>query len=178
MKRSPQLSLRLDADAPDPDAPWRAGGRIAYLGGFLTLVLDTACPTPERLGTELHLPLPPAATPRQVRDAAESWLRDEALAVFGRIVAERSDISATGPAAAENSALVARQNASVSSAPLLPKIVLVFGKRVDWVRCEGESLRCHWRLIEQSPAIIERVLAQALAVFRHTSASDDLFALT
>jgi hypothetical protein len=39
-------------------------------------------------------------------------------------------------------------------------------------------LRCHWRLIEQSPAIIERVLAQALAVFRHTSASDDLFALT
>lgn len=154
-QRSPQLALRLDAAAPDTDAPWRAGGAIAYLGASLTLVLDTACRTPERLGAELHLPLPPAATPRQIRDAAESWLRDEALALFERVLAK-------------NSALAGRQP---------PQISLVFGKRSDWVRREGNRLRCHWRLVEETPAVIEQVLGSALAALQPAPASDDLFAL-
>jgi hypothetical protein len=78
----PQLNLRLDAANPQAESPWQAGGTIVYLGGHLTLVLDTAAREPLRIDNELHLPLPPAATPRQIRDAAESWLRDEALRVF------------------------------------------------------------------------------------------------
>lgn len=155
MKRSPQLALRLDAAAPDQAAQWRAGAAIDYLGARLTLVLDTACRAPEHVGQELHLPLPPAATPRQIRDAAESWLRDEAQRIFDQVVAAKS-------------ALAGR---------CVPRIVLVFGKRGDWVRAEGDLLRCHWRLVEQPHTVIEQVLGQALAARQPAAACDDLFAL-
>jgi hypothetical protein len=150
MKRSPQLTLRLDADAPDATAQWRAGGAITYLGATLTLVLDTACRIPERIGRELHLPLPPAAAAQQIRDAAESWLRDEALRIF-----------------TQKSALAGRH-------PL--RIVLSFGKRGDWTKREGDVLRCHWRLVEQPAAVIEQVLGRALAQ-APAPACDDLFAM-
>lgn len=153
--RAPQLQLRLEAAAPDGDAPWGAESRVVYRGTTLSLVLDTACRAPERIGGELHLPLPPAATPRQVRDTAESWLRDEALRSFTAIVTQKS-------------ALAGRRQ---------PQIVLTFGKRGDWVRREGVVLRCHWRLIEQEPAVIEQVLGRALAAWQPEPVCDDLFAL-
>lgn len=153
----PQLKLRLDAAAPDAAAQWRAGGIVAYLGGTLVLTLDTDRRLPERVGTELHLPLPPAATPRQIRDAAESWLRDEALRIFS--------------AAVRKSALAERRQDEA------PRIVLAFGRRGDWVRREGDLLRCHWRLIEQTPTVIGQVLEGARAAPRHASADGDLFSL-
>lgn len=155
MKRNPQLALRLDAAAPAMDAQWRAGVAIDYLGERLTLVLDTACRAPERIDRQLHLPLPPAATPRQIRDAAESWLRDEAQRIFDQVVAAKSALA--GRCAA--------------------RIALVFGKRGDWVRREGDLLRCHWRLVEQPIAVIEQVLGQALAARPADAACADLFAL-
>jgi hypothetical protein len=155
--RLPQLALRLDAATTATDAPWRAGGTLAYLGGTLTLVLDTAARTPVRLDRELHLPLPPAATPRQIRDAAESWLRDEAQRVF--------------TAALQKSALARRH------LDAMPRVVLVFGRRSDWVKHESDLLRCHWRLVEQPLAVVEQVLDQALAKTQPTQVSDDLFAL-
>ncbi|MEW6515193.1 MAG: hypothetical protein AB1443_14465 [Pseudomonadota bacterium] len=154
---TPQLNLRLDAATDSKDSPWQAGGTIVYLGSRLTLVLDTAAREPLRIDGELHLPLPPAATPRQIRDAAESWLRDEALRVF-----------------TEKSALAGRH-------PV--RVVLCFGKRGDWAKREGgddgegDLLRCHWRLIEQPLAVVEQVLGHALSQGSATSASDDLFAL-
>ena len=149
-RKPPQLALRLDGTAPAAAARWCAGGQVAYLGARLTLVLDTACRLPERVGSELHLPLPPAATPRQICDTAESWLRDEAQRIF-----------------AQKSALAER---------FPQRIVLSFGKRSNWVMQEGTVLRCHWRLIEQPVDVIEQVLARAQAP---TSGpySDDLFAL-
>lgn len=153
--RNPQLPLRLESETPAAEADWRAGGAVGYLGGTLTLVLDTACREPTRVADELHLPLPPAARPRQIHDAAESWLRDEALRTFAAIVAQKS-------------ALAGRH---------IPAITLVFGKRSDWVRVEGSSLRCHWRLIEQARPVIEQALGRALAGWQPAAASDDLFAL-
>jgi len=153
-KPRPQLNLRLDAASGDQDAPWRAGGTIAYLGGTLKLVLDTAARTPACIGEELHLPLPPAATARQIRDAAESWLRDEALRVFA--------------VALQKSALAGRHRV---------RIVLCFGKRGDWAKHEGGLLRCHWRLVEQPVPVVEQVLAHALAKARTAPVSADLFAL-
>jgi hypothetical protein len=152
--RTPQLKLRLDAAAPDAAAQWCAGGSIVYLGDTLTLVLDTTCRLPERIGMELHLPLPPAAAARQIRDAAESWLRDEALRVFTDCL---------------------RKSALAGRCPL--RIVLSFGKRGDWTKREGDVLRCHWRLIEQPPAIIDQVLERAMAEAQPVPACDDLFAL-
>jgi predicted metal-dependent hydrolase len=153
MRRKPQLALRLEAAPPDADAPWRAGAPLAFLGVSLTLVLDTACRLPERIGMELHLPLPPAATPRQIRDAAESWQRDEALRHFTGIV--------------EKSAPAGRRP---------PRVVLVFGKRGDWAKPDGDTLRCHWRLVEQPAAVIEQVLGQALAAMPRHATCADLFA--
>lgn len=153
--RTPQLKLRLDAVAPVTDAPWHAGGAIAYRGGWLKLVLDTTCRLPERAGDELHLPLPPAATPRQIRDAAESWLRDEAQRLFSALI--------------QKSVPAGRQ----------PRIVLAFGKRGDWARRdggEGELLRCHWRLVEQPDATIKQVLQRAQAAGVPAPVCDDLFA--
>jgi len=149
--RTPQLTLRLDAALPAPDAQWGAGTTLAYLGGRLTLVLDTTCRVAMRIGDELHLPLPPAATARQICDAAESWLRDEALRLF-----------------TEKSALAGRHGINVK---------LTFGKRSDWARLEGKQLRCHWRLIEQRLPVITQVLTQALASQTPALPSDDLFAL-
>lgn len=153
-QRPPQLKLRLDAAAPDAAAQWRAGGTIVYLGAPLTLVLDTACRLPERLDRELHLPLPPAATAQQIRDAAESWLRDEAQRVFAECL--------------QKSALAARH-------PL--RVALSFGKRGDWTKREGDVLRCHWRLVEQPFAVIEQVLQRAMAQAQPAPVCDDLFAL-
>lgn len=151
-RRLPQLALRLDAAAPDDAARWQVGGEVAYLGGCLRLVLDTDCRTPERRGEELHLPLPPAATPRQIRDAAESWLRDEAMRIF-----------------TEQSALAGRRIT----------VVLGFGQCGDWATLEGGRLRCHWRLIEQPAAIINQVLLRAIALgmpqVSGAKAHDDLF---
>lgn len=134
---------------------WRAGGRIVYLGGSLSLVLDTSSREPTHMADELHLPLPPAASPRQIRDAAESWLRDEALRTFTASVAQKSALAGRQP----------------------PGIALAFGKRSDWVRIDGKTLRCHWRLIEQAPAIIDQVLGRALVTWQPAPLSDDLFAL-
>jgi len=153
--RTLQLPLRLEAAAPDRDAPWCAGSGVLYLGETLTLKLDTACRAPSRIGAELHLPLPPAATPRQIRDAAESWLRDEALRAFTTFVAQKSALAERRP----------------------PGIALVFGRRSDWVRQDGEVLRCHWRLIEQPLATIEQLLGRALAAMQPEPVCDDLFAL-
>jgi len=154
----PQLNLRLDAATQQADTPWRAGGAVIYLDSYLMLVLDTAACEPVRIDNELHLPLPPAATPRQIRDAAESWLRDEALRRFTAIVMQKS-------------ALAGRH---------APGVALTFGKHGDWAKREGgegDMLRCHWRLIEQPLAVVEQVLARALTQVFATPVSDDLFAL-
>jgi hypothetical protein len=173
--RIPQLALRLEADAPGADACWHAGADIAYLGATLKLILDTTCREPTRIAAELHLPLPPAATSRQIRDTAESWLRDEALRSFRAIVAQKSAQPLRAASGLTASLLAGRQ--PPHGVGKIPVIALVFGKRSDWVRREGETLRCHWRLIEQAPAIIEQVLGSAVAQLRPTPVCDDLFAL-
>jgi len=156
--RKTQLDLRFDSALPNDDQhAWHAGGQLPYLGTTLSLVLDTTCRSPELRDAELHLPLPPAATPQQIRDAAESWLRGAALRLFATVLAELARH-------AQKSALAGRQTALQDAGPATPPqpgIKLSFGKRSDWVRAEADNLRCHWRLIEQSPAIIEQVLGTA-----------------
>ena len=156
--RPPQLTLWRDAVAPTADAQWCAGIKVPYLGAMLTLMLDTACREPARIDAQLHLPLPPAATPRQIRDAAESWLREEALRIFSTLVAQKSAQAGRHPADT-------------------PRLALVFGRRSDWVRCEGGLLRCHWRLVEQPLVVIEQVLGRALAAMQSAPSCNDFFAL-
>jgi predicted metal-dependent hydrolase len=153
--RAPQLALRLDASAPDPADRWHHGTEIAYLGGSLRLQLDTAGKDALLEGAILHLPLPPQATPRQIQDRAEAWLRDAAKQHFFAILAQKS-------------ALVGRRT---------PQFKLSFAAHGSWVQVQdAETLRCNWRLIEQGPEVIELALTRAIAAMPQPEQELDLFA--
>jgi predicted metal-dependent hydrolase len=155
-KKTPQLTLRLDAAAPDPAQRWHDGAAMVYLGDVVTLHLGTARKEAVLDQSMLHLPLPPEATPRQIQDAAEAWLRREAARLIGEIVARQS----------------ARQGRAA------PDCSLSFATRASWAVADGsQHLRCNWRLVEQPLAVIEQVLGQAVARLPAESLCDDLFAL-
>lgn len=159
-KRPPQLVLRLDAAAPDSAARWRDGAPLRYLGEHVILRLDTRCREAVLEGVELHLPLPPEATARQVQDAAESWLRARALRVV-----------------AAHAVMAARHLGRPA-----PPVSLSFAARGSWTQTVGDGphcgLRCHWRLIEQPRDVIAEVVAKAVAALpRADAAMVDLFAL-
>lgn len=153
--RPPQLTLLLDARTPDPAARWRDGATIACLGASLTLCLDTARKDAVLDGTVLHLPLPPEATPRQIQDRAEAWLREQAARVIGaQLVIEARRLGRPAPG-----------------------IALSFAARAGWAQTDGKGgLRFHWRLVEQPAEIIEQVVRRALAVLPAPTPATDLFA--
>ncbi len=154
-RRNPQLALRLDAEATDGLAGWRDGRTLAYLGGTVTLRLDTAAEQARLEGAELHLPLPPGATARQIQDAAESWLRANALRVVGAQVA-----------------MAARQLGRPA-----PRVALCFGARAGWLEADNKGgLRCNWRLVGQPVEVIADVVAKAVAGMPRLGATPDLFA--
>jgi predicted metal-dependent hydrolase len=154
--KSPQLKLRLDAETPDSAARWQDGAPLAHLGGTLTLRLGTHRKEATIENDTLHLPLPPEASPRQVQDAAESWLRARALRVI--------------------SAQVVMEARRFGRA--VPKVSLSFASRAGWVRPDDTGgLRFHWRLVEQSPDVIAQVVARAVADLPVPAETLDLFAL-
>lgn len=152
--RSPQLDLRIEGEPPDPCAGWGEGRPFAYLGRTLALALGAAQET--RLeGDRLCLPLPPDAAPRQVRDRAEAWLREEALRLIADCVARKSAPAARHPAG----------------------IRLAFAARAPWAELGRDGiLRCNWRLVEQAPAVVEQAIERALRE-RVAEPEADLFAL-
>lgn len=154
-QRDPQLALRLDLGAPDPAERWHDGAQLAYLGDHIVLALDTQRRDAALEDGVLHLPLPPEATPRQIQDAAETWLRKEAGRVLAICVA-----------------LQARKQCRA-----IPDCSLSFAARASWVQPDGRGgLRCNWRLIEQSMPTIELAIAQAVARLPAAVVTDDLFA--
>lgn len=159
-RRNPQLALRLDAATPEPATRWGEGARLAYLGDALILRLATDGKEAMLVGNELHLPLPPEATSRQVQDAAGSWLRTRAQCV----IADQID-------------LAARQAGRPT-----PKLSLSFASRAGWAEVDSKDgascLRIHWRLIEQPQSVIAQVIAQAIAKLPPAEANRDLFVLT
>lgn len=153
--RPPQLPLQLDAAAPDPAARWRDGAVIDYLGGRVTLCLDTACRDALLDAATLHLPLPPEATPRQIQDGAEAWLRRQAARVIGAEL------------------IMAARRAGRA----VPAHALSFAGRASWAQADGKGgLRFHWRLIEQPEPVIGQVVRRALAELPPVAAEADLFA--
>jgi predicted metal-dependent hydrolase len=151
--RSPQLKLKLDS-APDAATRWHDGAALTFLGGSLRLVLGTQHQEALREGDTLDLPLPPQATPRQIQDRAEAWLRDEAKRVLLQVIEQKS-------------ALAGRR---------APRLALSFAARGHWVDVHGsDSLRCNWRLIEQPMAAIEQAIARAVASLPPEDGGFDLF---
>ena len=152
--RSPQLKLKLDSNTPAPASRWHDGAALAYLGGSLRLVLGTQHQEALREGETLDLPLPPQATPRQIQDRAEAWLRGEAKRQLQQII--------------EQKATQAGRRA--------PRLTLSFAARGNWVEVQdGHALRCNWRLIEQPMAAIEQAIARAVASLPPEDGGFDLF---
>lgn len=151
--RDPQLALRFEV-APKPAAGWHNGAALAYLGGQITLQLDTDRKQAVLDGAVLHLPLPPDASARQVQDAAEAWQRREAARVLKEVT-------------------VRLTNAIGRS---MPALALSFAARSGWIQVEVDTLRCNWHLIEQPMDSIEQVLDRAIAALPRSTRGDDLFA--
>lgn len=161
-RRAPQLNLRLDAGTPDPAQRWHDGASLAYLGQRLCLTLGSTQAEARRDGARLHLPLPPQATPRQIQDRAEAWLREEAMRLLQEVIARK-----LGEAISRGSALPTRR---------APRLALSFAARGHWVEArDGDCLRCNWRLIEQPLPVIEQAIARGIADLPHDHHGHDLF---
>lgn len=154
--RNPQLALQLDAGIPDPAARWRDGASFTYLGDTLQLTIDADRKAAMRVGKTLHLPLPPAASPRQIQDGVEAWLRQEAACLIGlQVDAQASRLSRSSPPWA-----------------------LSFASRGGWSQHHADgSLRFNWRLVEQPVAVIEQVVRHAVATLPLPVVSDDLWGM-
>ena len=164
--RSPQLKLKLGSDEPDPASRWHDGATLAYLGGSLRLVLGTRHKEALREGDTLDLPLPPQATPRQIQDRAEAWLREEAKRLLQQVIDQQWALA--GP----RSRIPGRQ----SPGRRAPRLSLSFAARSHWVEAQSEdSLRCNWRLIEQPMPVIEQAIARAIATLPPEGGGFDLF---
>lgn len=153
--RKPQLDLRLDDAAPDAATRWHDRATIPYRGRTLRLRLDGDPAETTLEGDELHLPLPPGATPRQIQDRCESWLREQARRHLNILIEK-------------NSALAGRRT---------PRLALSFARGGHWIEAtDDDTLRCHWRLIEQPDAVIAQAIDHALATLPAAQAMADLFA--
>jgi len=160
--RSPQLSFNLDGAGSDSASRWHDGASLAFLGGSLRLVLGTQHKEALREGDTLDLPLPPQATPRQIQDRAEAWLREEAKRRLQQIIEQK-----LCEAVSLGTALAGRRT---------PRLALSFAARGHWVEVQDSStLRCNWRLIEQPITIIEQAIARALGAMPPEDVGLDLF---
>lgn len=164
--RSPQLKLRLDGSEPETASRWHDGAALAYLGGSLRLVLGTRHKEAQHEGQLLDLPLPPQATPRQIQDRAEAWLRAEAKRILQQMIDQQWALA--GP----RSGSPGRQ----SPGRRAPRLALSFAARGHWVEVQGsDALRCNWRLIEQPLPVIEQAVARGLASLPPPDNGFDLF---
>lgn len=156
-QRAPQKSLFGAESGIARAVRWFDGASIDYLGQTLQLKLDTDRKQPMReegvLPGVLHLPLPPNATERQIQDAAESWLRNEAELLFSHMIA-----------------------AEVKKSGLeLPALSLSFSVRGSWTQVEAHMIRVNWRLIEQPLSVVDLTLRRAVAALSSYRTTADLF---
>lgn len=155
LQKAPQRTLFKASSSAPPEAQWRAGASIDYLGASVQLRCDTDRKQAELEEDVLHLPLPPEATSRQIQDAAESWLRREATQLF-KVIAAR---------------------AAVRLGRDVPGLRLSFSTRDSWTVVDESGLVCNWRLVGQPPAVIELALTRVVAGLPPRQKTSDLFAV-
>ena len=140
---------RLQASRID----WRDGASLPYLGQTVRLVLDPSHAFGAGGGAllsdadgepQLHLALPHAAAPEQIRDAVQAWLMRQAKTLFQ----QRLDHFAP-------QLQVQWRKLSLSSA----------GTRWGSARADG-SIRLHWRLVHFRLAVIDYVVVHELSHLR------------
>ncbi len=134
---------------------WADGGRLPYLGGWLTLrVAGAATLRHDPHAGELHLPLPHGCGAQRVRECVAAWMQQQALALF----AER-----TAHFAARLGVRVQRVQLSQAAT------------RWGSAKSDG-SIRLHWRLLHFSPQLVDYVIAHEVAHLREMNHSPRFWA--
>jgi len=128
-----------------PQVRFAEGGKLPFLGSEITLRLRPdlcGCALvrgPQ--GDELRLALPPLAAESQVRDAVQSWLKEQARCVLEERLRELSARNA-----------VRFSSWALSSA------------RSQWGSCGADGrIRLNWRLVHFALPVIDYVVAHELA---------------
>ena len=121
------------------------GGQLPYLGTVITLRLGADLRAselgPGPAGDELRLALPPEAAEAQIRDAVQTWLKEQARRVIGERLAQLS----------------ARNGVSYAAWALS-------SARSQWGSCGADGrIRLNWRLIHFALPVIDYVVAHELA---------------
>ncbi len=146
--RKLQESRERHARLANQVVTWRDGASLPYLGQTLTLRLN-----PEhRFGSAgahlqdgiLHLSLPHAARPEQLRDAVQAWLMAQAKALFCQRLDHFAPLLG-----------VQWSKLSLSNA----------GTRWGSASVDG-SIRLNWRLIHMRTTVIDYVVAHELSHLR------------
>jgi len=132
---------------------WHDGVRFPFLGHEISLRLNTESESAELCGDLLHLPLPPEATERQIKDSVQSWLQAEAK----RLLEQQISLCA--------------QQLGITA----PQWVLSFAAG-SWGGMESDGrLRLSWRLIHLTPEEIGRILLRQLAPLQKRAPTSELW---
>jgi predicted metal-dependent hydrolase len=141
-----------------PQVDFAEGGRLPFLGATITLRLRADLRASELAsgpqGEELRLALPADAAEVQVRDAVQTWLKEQAH----RILGERLD------------ALSTRNGVQYSSWALS-------SARSQWGSCAADGrIRLNWRLVHFTLPVIDYVVAHELAHLKELNHSPQFWA--
>ena len=138
---------------------WRDGTSIPFLGEVVIIVLDPratgavlvtdALALPGLPKLTLHVGLPHAAAPEQIRDSVQSWLQRQARRIFDERCAHFAPLLRVRPS-----------KISLSSA------------QTRWGSASGDgSIRLNWRLVHFAMPSIDYVVAHELAHLREMNHS-------
>lgn len=132
---------------------WQDGTHFPFLGRDIALCLDGSRDGIELCENTLHLPLPPEAGEKQVKDGVQGWLQAQARQVFGAqldIACRRLEMA-------------------------LPIWLLSFAAG-SWGGVEPDGrLRLSWRLIHLTPDEIDSVVCRYLAQIKALSRAPELW---
>lgn len=122
-------------------ARWLEGTRFPFLGSEIVLCLDDGCDRIELREGILHLPLPPEAVEKQIKDSVQGWLQAQArLAIEAQLDAACQRIG------------MARPSWRLSFAA------------GTWGAVDADGrLRLSWRLVHLTPEAIGSVVGRFLA---------------
>ncbi|HTD03697.1 SprT family zinc-dependent metalloprotease [Undibacterium sp.] len=140
-----------------PQMTWNDGARLPYLGGDITLRIQSTQAAGVRYdgdSRELTVCLPGDASEQQLKDRVQSWLQQEAKRIF----TERLPIYAEKLG-------VRYQSMSLSAAT------------TRWGSCTAQGkIRLNWRLIHFSLTLIDYVIAHELSHLREMNHSPQFWA--
>lgn len=134
-------------------ARWQDGARFPYLGREVILCLDSERDGIALRDGRLHLPLPPEAGEKQIKDSVQGWLQAQA----------RQTLEAQLAAACQRAGMA------------MPPWRLSFAAGAWGGVDPGGRLRLSWRLVHVTPEEIDTVLSRFLLQLKAADRAPELW---